>query len=431
MADTNSDNKSKVASGLTPERKAQLRRDVLSELDSSNKKTTAKKTIVKAKKKTVSTKPVKSVSKAKPTQKAKPIKKLVKLKSTVKIKPMAKQPRKKSVKKATADNIVVSRPMEQRQLPGPGMCAGDSHPIKHTILFIIFLIFLGLYFIAVNIIGMYNWNTVNSSTLWIAKVFDLPAGSINGREIKMADFLAEELFLRQALLSEREGAEIFSYDDPLASTKDKIFIRLAVYQLMEEQLEKYGESVSDEEVKAQLSSVVSQFNSANEARKAIKDTYDMSLENFSEMIVRPNLAKKKLQTQIIKDKELEVNQIAVEKAEQVLRLAKNPANSFSALAAKYSDDESTLNIGGDLGWLREDKADPDLFNALVNLDEGDVFGGLLESGAGYHIFKLEKVSVNPDDGLRSVKASHILIKVDINEYLRQLMNEAVLKTYLK
>lgn len=62
---------------------------------------------------------------------------------------------------------------------------------------------------------------------------------------------------------------------------------------------------------------------------------------------------------------------------------------FSELAKEYSDDATTKDDGGDLGWLPLDQLQIDAFKAAVDtLDEGEISKPFLTQ-FGYHIVKLE------------------------------------------
>jgi peptidyl-prolyl cis-trans isomerase SurA len=103
-------------------------------------------------------------------------------------------------------------------------------------------------------------------------------------------------------------------------------------------------------------------------------------------------------------------QAAQAKAESVLALAKSGVD-FDKLARLYSDDATTRDDGGKLGWRRVQLL-PDLFaKAVEPLQPGQVAPELVRSGAGWHVIKLvdrKTQTVGPTAYENRVR--HILIR---------------------
>ncbi len=106
----------------------------------------------------------------------------------------------------------------------------------------------------------------------------------------------------------------------------------------------------------------------------------------------------------------EYNKKAEEKAQEVLGKALK-GGDFAALAREYSEDASTKDKGGDLGWVTEDQR-KDLVETAKKLKKGQV-SDLIVTDDSYEIIKLEdkRVKTNPFDNKpeKEVKAAHILI----------------------
>jgi peptidyl-prolyl cis-trans isomerase SurA len=75
-------------------------------------------------------------------------------------------------------------------------------------------------------------------------------------------------------------------------------------------------------------------------------------------------------------------------ADSIYGLLQNGAD-FGELAKKYSDDESTRDAGGELGWYGADDLMPGFKEALQNLEVGQI-SRPVNSDYGYHIIKLEE-----------------------------------------
>ncbi|MDR2076884.1 MAG: SurA N-terminal domain-containing protein [Desulfovibrio sp.] len=77
---------------------------------------------------------------------------------------------------------------------------------------------------------------------------------------------------------------------------------------------------------------------------------------------------------------------------------------FAALAGEFSEDDSSKNAGGDLGWLEEGRiALPGVEEALAGLSPGEI-SGVLASPFGRHLFKLEDKAAAARRPLDEVRA---------------------------
>lgn len=95
------------------------------------------------------------------------------------------------------------------------------------------------------------------------------------------------------------------------------------------------------------------------------------------------------------------------KADEVLRKTTAPDADFAALAREYSDDEATIDSGGDLGFIgstHEYAPFAQMFDD-GKYEPGEVAEKIVDSQYGHHIFKYEESR----EGEPEVKASHILI----------------------
>lgn len=102
------------------------------------------------------------------------------------------------------------------------------------------------------------------------------------------------------------------------------------------------------------------------------------------------------------------NQKAKQKAQKIL--SKATSSNFASLAKQYSEDEATKDRGGNLGWIKKEqlpsrmeKMEKALFEQMK---QGEL--KLVESPGGYHL--VQKTASQTIQGIKQVKASHILIK---------------------
>lgn len=79
---------------------------------------------------------------------------------------------------------------------------------------------------------------------------------------------------------------------------------------------------------------------------------------------------------------------ARKRAEELLARVKK-GEQIAALAAEFSDDAATSQKSGDLGWIHERKAGPELWKGLDPLEDGQI-SGIIETPQGFHIVQRTK-----------------------------------------
>lgn len=113
------------------------------------------------------------------------------------------------------------------------------------------------------------------------------------------------------------------------------------------------------------------------------------------------------------------------KAADIVNEIRN-GKSFEALAAKYSDDESTAKKGGYIGFIRGFMTVFPFEEAAYNTAPGEVSNPVL-SKFGYHIVKV--ISRRPNPG--EVRTAHIILKIPSNcpEEVKQSKKDTIFSIY--
>ncbi len=396
---------------MPAERKSQLRKYVLDELENS-----------KIRKST----PKKSITKPAPSRKAAP--------NFLVDGPMREAPVSKIKKPILVKDGSVKRmppPQLDRTITSYfGRAAGMSKKRLSPLLKVLALALLILILVvAVDIFGAYQFSWHDPFSQAVAKILFLPAGSVNGKTVGLAGYLDDLNLLESALKQNREGV-----DGSLTAGKndaEKIFNRLISLKLIDLKLAEYKKSVTESELNQGFDKLVAQIGSRDKAAKDIRLLYGLDLNQFKVKVLKPVLARENLQEAIISDDRLAFNQAAKDKANEVLNLALNPKVDFATLATQYTEDEAGINIGGEMSWVTKGELSPELEPALFSTADGKVYPQIVKNNTGYHILKVEKKLVDPDTGKESVKARQILIKVDVDKYIKSLMDSAAVKRYVK
>lgn len=246
----------------------------------------------------------------------------------------------------------------------------------------------------------------NPFVLKVARVAPFSVAKINGLSIFYYDYIDDLKTLR--IFYQNPPAGVTKPSDEIIS--DQVLSRLVANRLIRSFAEKYGATVSDENLANFKSDLLSQFSDENEARKELQDRYGWTLEKYLEKVGKPILLEQKLQEIIKTQTNFYDNKYAEEEArashilfmvndekddakvkreaESVLARIKN-GEDFAALAKKYGSD-STKDNGGDLGWFSKGMMVPEFEDAVFKLEPGQLADDLVQTQYGYHIVKLEE-----------------------------------------
>ncbi len=79
---------------------------------------------------------------------------------------------------------------------------------------------------------------------------------------------------------------------------------------------------------------------------------------------------------------------AKKRASEILAEIKKSKRPFEELVRLYSDDSTTKNLGGDVGWQSRITLVPTYYDAAIALKVGEITPNLVETPFGLHILKL-------------------------------------------
>jgi peptidyl-prolyl cis-trans isomerase D len=103
-------------------------------------------------------------------------------------------------------------------------------------------------------------------------------------------------------------------------------------------------------------------------------------------------------------------------ADSLASLAREPEADFGALARRFSDDRTTIDNGGDLGWIAPTAMHSAFASAVAGLEPGQV-SDPVPTPFGWHVIRLEARS--EEDGRPRINARHVLIAVEPSAASRQ------------
>lgn len=290
---------------------------------------------------------------------------------------------------------------------------------------VVFLILGSLITLGVNIFGIYKFGWNGQASQKIISVLPLPAGSVDGRFISLADYY-RDLNIVKGVLSLNSDSPAIDSD----KTKEQIFNRLVSVNIIENELKKYGQSVTKDQLDMEMQKVIDQVGSEDQAKDDIKNAYGMDLDTFKQNVLMPILAVDILSKIITDDESLDVTKDTLKNADDALALAKQPGTDFKTLVLQYSNDPSTINQNGDLGWFSRGELPAEIENAIFSLNDGEIYNQVVRDDVGYHIYKVESKLIDEESGKESVKLNQILITVNTELYIKSLFDNATIKKYI-
>ncbi len=244
---------------------------------------------------------------------------------------------------------------------------------------------------------------------------------VNEQEITLPEF-------QRSLARREQGTTAADYEALAASELDTMIEQL----LIEQGAAQMGLTVTDAAIEEEF-----QANRAQVADDAVWNQW-LTANLFSEDEFRAML-QSALLTRAVRDTlstqaASEVTQVHARhilvntqaEAEAVLARLQS-GEDFGALAAEVSNDVTTKDSGGDLGWfIREDLPfTPELADVALQLQPGQI-AGPIPTQLGYHIIQTLEVGqreAEPDE-------QAVLVEAQFNTWLQTLLDSATIERYL-
>lgn len=238
----------------------------------------------------------------------------------------------------------------------------------------------------------------------LSRVFQVPALAVNGEKILYSEFLSDKKALELFYSKDENGlfGELSAKD-----IERQVTSRLIANKLIAQAAAELNVEVSPEDLTAAKETVVSGFESEQEARDEILSRYGWPLETFVERVVGPLTLEQKLQAAyaqnppaaeegkgseqvrashiLFRTEEGSDEAVVRAAAEQVLGRAL-AGEDFAALAAEFGQD-GTAEAGGDLGWFARGVMVPEFEAAAFSLESGVISPELIKTDFGFHIIK--------------------------------------------
>lgn len=122
--------------------------------------------------------------------------------------------------------------------------------------------------------------------------------------------------------------------------------------------------------------------------------------------------------------------VKTEKEAQDILAQLKKGGDFKTLADKYSIDEDTAAIGGDLGWQSPSVFTEDFRSVITKLKKGETADKPLKSAGGWHIIRVEgtrKAELFPKFEEKKAEIEQVLMQQKLNQFVENVVKSAKIK----
>ncbi len=278
------------------------------------------------------------------------------------------------------------------------------------------------------------------------------AAEVNGIKIPMAKFTSQ----LQTVLQQYASQGVTVKDSQKAQIRKKVLDNLIGQELLYQDAEKKGITVTQQEITTQLDGIKKQFKDDAQYQSALKSQgitedflksdikMNITLNKYIDKTFKPKVVitdaedaafyganpqyfsqpeqirASHILIKVPKDADAATKAAARKKIEDVQKQLKNGAK-FSDLAKKVSEGPSSKN-GGDLGFFSRGQMVKPFEDAAFALKKGEI-SNIVETQFGYHIIKLT-------DRKAAGLVPYDKVKKQIQDYLFQVKLGEVIQKYI-
>lgn len=294
---------------------------------------------------------------------------------------------------------------------------------KHRIVMITIGILLSavVIFFSYCTLALYSLQSTSTFIYKVTQIFPFPIARV-GRDFVSYENYLFELRRYKHYYDSQQKVDFNSESgrQQLAEYQKRALDKVIDFSYVKELAKQNDVSVSSNEVDQQIKLLKEQNRLGNGEQvfeDVLKDYFGWSVAEFRRYLEQEMLTQKVVATL---DKQ---TQAKANKAYAELKAGK----SFAKVAKKYSDDLSTKNNGGEIGFtISKQSKDitPQATDVLFQLKKGE-FSKVINTGYSLEIFKLDSKSGD------KVNGSHILFNFkDINQYINDLKEQKPAKKYV-
>ena len=236
------------------------------------------------------------------------------------------------------------------------------------------------------------------------------AALVNGETLTLADYERQMVRYEASMTATGKDPDTPTGQKALAEARDWVLDRMIEQRLIVQAAHAQGIDVTDAEVDAAIQSLVADIGQETLDERLANEglTLEEARVQLKDEIIASRMMEQVVAAVPEHTEQVNARHIVVEtegEARQLLTQIKAGAD-FAALARTYSQDTSTRDRGGDLGYFpRGILTSPEVEDAAFSLQPGQV-SDVIKSNLGYHIIqvvdRVPDMEVSPEN-LRQLK----------------------------
>lgn len=217
------------------------------------------------------------------------------------------------------------------------------------------------------LIFRYHWD--QPMTRLAARVYPLPAAKANGDFVWLTRFY-DRLAVVERYGKSPEAERTNAVPEDPAEQKRKTLDQLIERKLLEQEADRYGVSVTEQEVQERFRQIAEANKGEENFKKVLAEYYGLTPIQFAKEYVPEGLYKEKLRAQLFT--QVHARYIIVQdssRANEVIERLKK-GEDFGELAKNFSQDTKTREQGGDLGFIQRGQHRKEVEDAAFALEAG-------------------------------------------------------------
>ncbi len=234
--------------------------------------------------------------------------------------------------------------------------------------------------------------TAEASATSAAGTTEALAAVVNGQSITMENY--QKQIAQVEAFFEQEGLDLQSEEgrERLAQARRQVLEQMIDQELIRQAAAEMDISISGEELESKIQEIIEQSGGQEQFQQSLQGT-GTSYEDFRQMLLDQLLSEAVFSavTASIPSVAEQVHARHIllstrERAEEVLARFQG-GEDFAFLAREYSEDVSSRERGGDMGFFPQGMMPLEIEEAAFSLEVGEI-SGIIESQFGFHIVQV-------------------------------------------
>lgn len=241
-------------------------------------------------------------------------------------------------------------------------------------------------------VGCASESTPSATTAPTAGPVDGLAALVNGAPIAFEEYQRQVVQVEAFFEQEGLDAESEEGRERLEQARRQVLEQMIDQELIRQAAEEMGISISDEELDSSIADIIAQSGGEEEFNQSLQAT-GTTYDDFKQMLLDQLLSEAVYAsvTESINSVAEQVHARHIllptrERAEEVLARLQS-GEDFAYLAREYSEDISSRETGGDMGFFPRGVMPPEVEDVAFSLEVGEV-SQIVQSQFGFHVLQV-------------------------------------------